>query len=167
MSQRQPLTPNFCLSEFLPHGWDGSVPPEVLGNLIVLCEELLEPARAYMGRGIHISSGWRPPEKNAEVGGVDESDHLAGRAADVWVDAASPEEWQDATLRLFRWMRSHLAGRFGQLILEDHRASEARPTAVWLHVAIPSAKHPGTGDRNAVLFSPKKGVYLPYEEPRG
>jgi hypothetical protein len=165
MTQRAPLTPNFCLSEFLPRGWDGSVPPEVLGNLIALCESVLEPCRAYMGRGIHVSSGWRPPEKNAAVGGVSESDHLEGRAADLWVQGEGPEEWQAATVRLFHWIRTRLAGRFGQLILEDHRETEGRPTALWLHVAIPSPKHPGHDDLNAVLISPAKGIYNIFEEP--
>jgi hypothetical protein len=167
MGHSAPLTPNFVLNEFLPRGWDGSVPPQVLGNLIVLAEELLEPARAYMGRPIHISSGWRPEAMNARVdGAAKESDHTKGRASDIWVDGSGPEEWQLATVRLFHWMRTRLVGRFGQLILEDHRVAEGRSTALWLHVAIPSVKHPGHGDINAVLLSPSKGVYEVFQEPR-
>ena len=165
MSQKAPLSPNFCLSEFLPRGWDGSVPPEVLGNLITLCEQVLEPCRAYMGRGIHVSSGWRPAAVNAKVGGVSSSDHVQGRAADIWVQGEGAEDWQGATTRLFHWVRTRLTGRFGQLILEDHRAAEKRETALWLHVSIPSPKHPGHGDAAAVLVSPAKGIYHAFEEP--
>jgi hypothetical protein len=164
-AHREPVSPNFTLDEFLPHGWDGSVPPEVLGNLIVLTDTLLEPARAYVGRPIHVSSGWRPPEKNAGVGGVKTSDHLTGRAADIWVDSAGPESWQEATIRLFHWMRTHMAGRFGQLILEDHRAHKGKAHALWLHVSIRSPKHPGHDDASAVLVSPEPGTYQAYEEP--
>jgi len=164
-AHREPVSPNFTLDEFLPHGWDGSVPPEVLGNIIVLTDELLEPARAYIGRPVYLSSGYRPPEKNAEVGGVKESDHTKGRAADIWASQAGPETWQEATIRLFHWMRTHLAGKYGQLILEDHRIAKGRPTAIWIHVAIRSPKHTGKDDPNAVLVSLAPGKYRPYKEP--
>ena len=167
MSQKAPLSPNFCLSEFLPRGWDGSVPPEVLGNLIALCEQVLEPARAYAGQAIHVTAngGWRPDGYNEKHDGVATSDHEAGRAGDIWIQGSKDETWQDATIRLFHWIRVKLAGRFGQLILEDHRISKGRDTALWVHVSIPSPKHPGHGDRNAVLVSPAKGIYHAFEEP--
>lgn len=172
---RGPLSPHFNLSEFLPAGWDGSVPAEVLGNLIALAEELLEPARAYMGRPVHVHSGggWRPEEENARVGGAKQSDHKDGRAGDIHVDGDPTETWEQATIRLFHWMRVHLAGRYGQLILEDHREhyrKKGHPGwagKLWIHAAIPSPKHPGTGaDPNAVLTSPAPKVYRVFEEPR-
>ncbi len=158
-----PLSPNFQLYEFLPAGWDGSVPPDVLAHLTALCETLLEPARAYVGVPIRISSGWRPPEQNAGVGGVAGSDHLTGRAADIWANGVKGEPWQLTTMRIFKWASGHLRGKYGQLILEDHRASTGRDTAIWVHISIPSPKHPGIGDPNATLISPAKGEYFAYE----
>ena len=164
--KRSPLTPNFSLDELIPKGWDGSVPAEVLGNLIALCETVLEPARAYLGRSIHPDDGWRPAAHNAAVGGVKESDHLVGAAADVWASGTDEESWQDATVRLFHWMRVHLKGRYGQLILEDRREHEKRDNALVIHVSIPTKKHPGHDDASAVLVSRQKGHYQAFEEPR-
>jgi hypothetical protein len=161
------VSPHFNLGEFLPHGWDGTVPAEVLGNIITLTEQLLEPARAHMDRVIHVNSGWRPPAHNAEVGGATSSDHLEGAAADIWPEGDATETWQSATLRLFEWMRANLAGRFGQLILEDRRVAEGSDNALLIHVSLPTAKHPGDGhDPSAVLVSHAMGHYKPYEEPR-
>jgi hypothetical protein len=159
------LSPHYDLSEFLPRGWDGSVPPEVLGNLITLSETVLEPMRVYLGRPIRISSGWRPEEYNAAIGGELTSDHPGGRAADLWGEAHGPETWQLTTIRLFHWARIHLVGKFGQLILEDHRDFKKRETALWLHVSIPTRKHPGHGDPSAVLVSPQPHVYERFQEP--
>ena len=160
------VSPNFGLSEFLPKGWDGSVPPEVLGNVIAIAENLLEPARAYVGRPVHVNSCWRLKARNEAVGGSKTSDHLEARAADIWADGAEGETWQDATIRLFHWMRTHLVGRFGQLILEDRRVAEQNDNALLIHVSLPTAKHPGTGaDTSAVLVSHKLGHYQAFEEP--
>lgn len=43
----------------------------------------LQVARDYLGRPIHINSGFRCPVHNGRVGGVSESSHMAGLASDL------------------------------------------------------------------------------------
>lgn len=46
----------------------------------------LDELREHLGRPIYVSSGYRCPEHNAEVGGVPNSQHVLGNAADIYVD---------------------------------------------------------------------------------
>lgn len=159
---RIPISPHFYLDEFLPVGWTGSVPAEVKSNILVLVDEVLEPARVAMACPLRVTSGWRPPARNAQAGGVSGSDHLSGRAADVQALGDSDEMWDAATLRLFHWIRENAEGRYGQLILEDHRATRGAGK-LWVHVATPSIKHAGKpGDANRLLVSFAKGSYQPW-----
>ena len=84
------LSKNFSLYEFLEsqtareHHIDEqwNPPPGVIENLRQLCEHLLQPLRDALDEPIHISSGWRCTRLNILVGGVGNSWHLTGRAAD-------------------------------------------------------------------------------------
>lgn len=49
---------------------------------------MLENLRCKLGRPIHISSGFRCPQYNKEIGGNIKSYHLKGRAADIVCDNA-------------------------------------------------------------------------------
>lgn len=71
------LSKNFSRSEFACHdgcGFDLPV-PELVARLQAL--------RSLVGRPIYINSGCRCKKHNAAVGGVPDSQHLFGRAADV------------------------------------------------------------------------------------
>jgi hypothetical protein len=59
------------------------LPEGVEGNLVSLVEEVLEPVRERLGRPIIVNSGYRCPIHNAAVGGVANSQHLRGEAADL------------------------------------------------------------------------------------
>ncbi len=75
------LTTNFSKMEF--ESRDGApMPPDVLQNIQELAENL-QIVRDYLGEPIHISSGYRSPTHNAAVGGVSDSQHLLGKAADI------------------------------------------------------------------------------------
>jgi hypothetical protein len=79
-----PLSKNFTLGEFAPKSdrYDGvRVHPDLV--------EALEQIRRKAGAVIHITSGYRPPAYNASVGGVPNSQHLDGLAADISSDALS------------------------------------------------------------------------------
>ena len=78
------LTPHFHLTEFLNLGKhpDNLPTPQVLFNLKYGCQYLLEPARQVVGP-ILINSGFRNSRVNALVGGVKNSQHLMGQAADI------------------------------------------------------------------------------------
>lgn len=49
----------------------------------------LEAIRRAVGKSVHIESGCRCAEKNADVGGKPDSGHLTGEAADIWVEGLS------------------------------------------------------------------------------
>lgn len=60
--------------------------PEGLGevlNMVLLIEHLLDPAREWLGEEIFVNSGYRCKRLNKAVGGVDNSQHCEGRAADI------------------------------------------------------------------------------------
>jgi uncharacterized protein YcbK (DUF882 family) len=46
---------------------------------------LLEEIRTAVGQPVHVESGTRCPVRNKQVGGVADSAHLDGKAADIWV----------------------------------------------------------------------------------
>ena len=78
------LSNHFTLAEFcnLSKYPDNLPTPQVLFNLKYGCQYLLEPARREVGP-IIINSGFRNPRVNALVGGVNNSQHLLGQAADI------------------------------------------------------------------------------------
>ena len=55
----------------------------VMGNLRVLCADILQPIRDEWGAPIIVGSGYRCTQLNEAVGGVVNSDHLYGCAADI------------------------------------------------------------------------------------
>ena len=158
------LTPHFRLGELIPPDCT-EVPPWVLGELTDLAAELLEPIRVHFNGPLVIHDAYRPPEHNDRVGGVKGSDHLDGKAADFHVTGSLDSDWQERTMQAFHWARVALAGRYGQVILEDHREALKNPGKLWVHISTPSGKHPGTGhDANAVLVSLEPRRYMPYAE---
>ena len=56
---------------------------------------VLEKIREHFGEPVHVNSGHRCPEHNAEVGGAESSQHLYGRAADIRVENVNPDEVAD------------------------------------------------------------------------
>ena len=84
------LTTNFSLEEFKCK--DGSdIPNDVLPNIIELAKNL-QVLRDYLGKSITINSGYRSPKYNAKIGGVKNSQHVKGKAADIVVKGMTPKE---------------------------------------------------------------------------
>ena len=52
-------------------------------NLRALVEQVLDPAREKLGKPITVNSGFRCTKHNAVVGGVANSQHMRGEAADL------------------------------------------------------------------------------------
>ena len=52
-------------------------------NVTALVENVLDPVREQLGKPIVVNSGYRCLKHNTEVGGVKNSQHLVGQAADV------------------------------------------------------------------------------------
>ncbi len=78
------LSKHFKLSEFLNlRKYPENIPSmQVVANLTYGCHFLLEPARLEVGP-IIINSGFRCEAVNRRVGGVKNSQHLLGQAADI------------------------------------------------------------------------------------
>lgn len=78
------LSPHFRLEEFLNlRKYPSNIPDmQVVANLAFGCHMLLEPARGLVGP-IIVSSGFRNAAVNSKVGGVRNSQHLIGQAADI------------------------------------------------------------------------------------
>lgn len=77
------LSDNFELSEF------GDVPPGLIPIFKQLCERILEPIRAFVGKPILITSGYRSLLQNKAAHGVPDSEHVATSeycAADFYFD---------------------------------------------------------------------------------
>ena len=91
-------------------------------NLQALVEHVLDPAREVLGKPIRVNSGYRCPRLNKCVGGVDNSQHTIGEAADI--DTGHPAE----NKRLFEIL---LKLPFDQLIWE--RGNKQGPA--WIHVS--------------------------------
>lgn len=68
------------------HGYDSDGHPildHVIDKRLV---DVLDAIRERIGKPIEVLSGYRCPEHNAEVGGVPNSQHVEGTAADITYD---------------------------------------------------------------------------------
>lgn len=61
----------------------GQLPSSVRANIVALVDNVLDPAREQFGGPLAINSGYRCQKYNQEVGGVANSQHMKGEAADV------------------------------------------------------------------------------------
>ncbi len=92
LDTQQWLAPNFKLCEFL-HGDDPLPPPWVVKNLTRLAQRL-QLVREQLGLPILINSGYRTVAHNLAVGGMKNSYHLRGLAADIIVPGLPASEVQ-------------------------------------------------------------------------
>jgi len=83
------LTTNFSLNEFNKRNYN--VPTDVLRNLIELAKNL-QVLRDEVKKPIKITSGYRPAELNAKVGGATKSRHITGQAADLKIEGYTPKQ---------------------------------------------------------------------------
>ena len=96
------LSSHFKLSEFLNVGKypDNKPTLQDVANMTYGCIMLLEPARLEVGP-IIINSGFRNSRVNRLVGGVTNSQHLIGQAADI--RPKDPAQFQ----RLVDFLKAH------------------------------------------------------------
>ena len=109
------LSPHFKLREFLlTDKYPQNIPTmQDVVNLTYGCLWLLEPARLIVG-SIIINSGFRNENVNRQVGGVRNSQHLVGQAADIrpkdpaqfqtLVDFFKKWEYTDQLLTASTWL---------------------------------------------------------------
>ena len=96
--------------------------------LHVLVDQLLDPIREAWGEPIVVSSGYRCKELNTLIGGVKNSHHMLGCAADI---IAGNKADHRRLFKLIQQMQQSGQIRFTQLILEDNGR--------WIHISyVPS-----------------------------
>ena len=95
-------------------------------NLLLLCEQLLEPIRKKFGKPVIVHSGYRCETLNKEVKGSSNSQHLYGEACDFHVSGI------DKTL-VFDWIANDTPLKWGQLIDEPS----------WIHISLPNVRRRG------------------------
>lgn len=98
-----------------------------------LAVEVLQPIRDAWGQPVIVSSGYRCPRLNAAVGGVKNSQHVLGQAADI--KAVNPSD-NGKLFRCIRWLVQQKKIKVGQLIWEY--GSKSNPK--WVHVSLPTTK---------------------------
>ena len=117
---------NFTLSEF--NSKDGAAMPlEVAQNITELMNNL-QVLRDFYRKPITINSGYRSPEHNKKIGGVTNSKHVLGLAADIVVKGVDPSDVARTIEMLIRQgkMKEGGVGRYKNFTHYDHRGTKAR-----------------------------------------
>ena len=124
-----PVTMHFTIEEMYASqtakakGIDNKPNVQQMINLVYLCVYVLEPLRVAMNEPIKIGSGFRCQKLNKAVGGVYNSQHLKGQAADLCIDGDMEKGW-----KWFSYIKEHLP--FDQLIMEHNSKG-----SYWVHVS--------------------------------
>lgn len=124
-----PVTMHFTIEELYASdtakrlGIDNKPTTQNIINMVYLAAYVLEPLREAMGEPIRISSGYRCERLNRAVGGVANSQHTKGQAADICIDGdlKKGRKW-------FDYIKTHL--QFDQLIWEHDKSG-----TYWIHVS--------------------------------
>lgn len=91
-------TEHFKLNEFHKEG--ERIPFDYLDNLYKLMQQL-EIIRSYFNdRPIFITSGYRTPEHNEQIGGAPNSTHLTASGCDLLVSGFTPEQVYEGIVEL-------------------------------------------------------------------
>lgn len=93
-------------------------------NLNDLVVNVLDPLREAYGKPIRVTSGYRCPRLNKAVGGVDNSQHIKGQAADI-----QPLQYKEID-NFIKFVRNWcLHNDFDQCIIERSK------TGKWIHIS--------------------------------
>ena len=128
------LSEHFTLREFvvsrtaMVNNIDNTPTDEAVERLRQLCTHVLEPLRRRFGV-IRVTSGYRCAELNRLVGGVKNSQHTLGEAADLHVGSA------EVGRKMYAWIVSHTD--YDQVLFEHSNDKKSR----WLHVSYRADGH--------------------------
>lgn len=138
------LTQHFSLEEMTitqVRGVDNTPPPEIAAHLVLIAAAL-EKVRTMLGdKPILVNSGYRSAEVNARVGGVPNSAHLYGYAADFIcpsfgkpIDICRMIAWSDPTVFSFdqlieegTWVHLSVDPKMRREVLTKNPAGGYRP----------------------------------------
>lgn len=126
------MSEHFTLVEFtrsataMDKGIDNTPSLTVVYRLQQLCLSVLEPLRKRFGV-IRVTSGYRCEALNKAVGGVSNSQHVTGEAADIHVTG------MEEAKKLAAYIEQ--STDFDQLIYEPRGNGNTRKAPRWLHVS--------------------------------
>lgn len=122
----------FTISEFLvsttakKRGIPNNPTLEEKKHIVELVVNLLDPLREAWGSAIKVTSGFRCPALNRAVGGVNNSAHMTGYAADLKPVNGKMKEFQAFAKK---WIADK---KFDQFIIEKPQNG----IASWIHIGI-------------------------------
>ena len=96
---------------------------ENIENLDKLVTNILDDMREAWGSPIRISSGYRVPRLNKAVGGVANSKHLEGKAADI---QPIGKDFDEFTAFVVEWLKDK---DFDECIIESNGKTR------WIHIS--------------------------------
>ena len=111
-------------------------------ELTALCQKVLQPLREWYGKPLKLNSGFRTQTLNALVGGVSNSQHTKGQAADI--NVSNSREVAEGFIAYMQ--RAKIS--FDQAIIEHDKKGN-----LWLHV---SHRADGQNRGNVILNMEKK-----------
>lgn len=123
------ISQDFTLEEFTASatarakGISNTPDTQAVINLCALVHHVLQPLRTAMWHPVKIGSGFRCAALNRAVGGVANSQHMKGEAADLCIDGDL-----NKGKRWFAWIKTHCD--FDQLIWEHNARG-----SYWVHVS--------------------------------
>lgn len=124
----------FSLSEFIASATAkkyniNNIPnPDIIENIQYGCDMILDPLRRQLGKAVQITSGYRCPTLNKLVGGVSNSWHIKGNAADIHIESELDAKNKFEILQKFPSV--------------DTCLFEHSSVAKWIHVQWDKAKTP-------------------------
>ena len=127
-TREKKLSEHFSLYEMIysetaaNHHIDNMPNETEIENLKYLCEKILEPLRQHFGV-VRINSGFRCPKLNQRIGGVGNSQHQFGQAADIRCSN------KDIARKYFSFITVHCI--YDQLLFEYNRCG-----IFWIHVSL-------------------------------
>ena len=127
-TREKKLSEHFSLDEMIysetavSHHIDNMPNETETENLKYLCEKILEPLRQHFGV-VRINSGFRCPKLNQRIGGVGNSQHQFGQAADIRCSN------KDIARKYFSFITVHCI--YDQLLFEYNRCG-----IFWIHVSL-------------------------------
>ena len=132
----------FKLSEFDGKNEKGERIPNTGGNMrastLVKCDVL----REVLDKPLVVASGYRTPERNAQVGGAKNSSHLLGYAVDWKGVAPKPSEWDTELIQFLdaAWVAGFR--RFGIMATSIHTDDDpTKPMpAIWTYDTTPKSR---------------------------
>lgn len=121
------ISKNFTLSEMTATQFkkvDNSIPNDrIYDNIVFGCRYVLQPVREQFGEPLIITSGYRCLVLNTLVGGVKNSAHKQGRAADIRIKHLSYKK----QMRLFSLL---VGNKYTTKVLWERNS-----VTQWIHVS--------------------------------